>query len=269
MNVNFSQKISIFLDWWLKTPIEGVEGAVFERYYRNYIKSFGPRMQFFYESQSNELMNIVRSFTKQPDVLEIGSGTGTESLWMALNGANVIGIDITEERLQLANKRKKILESKFGIDLNVNFLKKNVLEMSEMRFDVVWMEQAFHHLEPREQVLQKISTLVKSGGYVVISESNAMNPLNQLQLFMRRGFKTIKKFIDADGVEHVYGDERILTANKLKSHLRAHGFEILSIRYYRIFPSGNIFEKLISLEKAWPKILFFAFTHFNIVAKKI
>ena len=226
-------------------------------------------MQYFYQEQTKELLDHIATFAESPKVLEIGSGTGTESLWMAVKGAKVMGVDIKDERLQLARKRQGIIEEQIGQKLDCEFINQNILDLEQKDFDIVWVEQTFHHLEPRAQILAKLSSLVKPGGHIVISESNALNPLNQLQLFLRRGFKTIRTYTDSDGKDHIYGDERILTAKQLSSQLRESGFDITATNHYRIFPSGGFFEKFFVIEKNWPKSWKFAFTHYNIVARKL
>jgi len=269
MTIQINKGIADFLKSWLVLKIDGEEGSTFTLYYTNYIKAFGPRLQYFYNEQTKELLSLIAPSVESLKVLEIGSGTGTESLWMALMGARVLGVDIQDDRLRLARKRQKIIEEQLGRKLDCEFINKNILNLEENDYDIVWIEQAFHHLEPRDEIIYKLSLLVKTGGYIVISESNALNPLTQFQLFMKRGFKTIRTYTDSDGGDHVYGDERILTAKKMSIHLRQNGFDIKNVKHYRIFPSGDFFEWFFFIEKIWPKSWKFAFTHYNIVARKL
>ena len=71
------------------------------------------------------------------------------------------------------------------------------------------MEQAFHHVEPRARVYETIAALLKPEGRVVISEANGWNPLLQLVLFRRRGFRTVIERTTETGERFLYGNERI------------------------------------------------------------
>ena len=186
-----------------------------------------------------------------------------------MDGASVLGVDIQDERLSVARKRKAVLEKQLGKPLDCQFRKMNILESEDPAFDILWLEQAFHHMEPREEVLKKLSSLVVSGGHIVFQEANALSPLMQILLFMRRGFKTIRVYKDEMGQEHLYGDERILTSKQLSKHLEENGFEIVQSSYYRIFPSGKKFDSLSFFEAKLPKLFKFLFTHYNLVARKL
>ena len=50
------------------------------------------------------------------------------------------------------------------------------------------MEQAYHHIEPRK-FSSSIKNLLHKGGYIIISESNALNPLIQLWLLKKEVLK--------------------------------------------------------------------------------
>jgi SAM-dependent methyltransferase len=130
------------------------------------------------------------------------------------------------------------------------------------------MEQAFHHIEPRQEAAKKIASLLKPGGKLIISESNALNPLIQAVLFKQRGFQTIKTATDRHGRSVPYGNERILSARTLARTFAEVGIECESVRYFRAFPSHPIFEKLFWLEKRLPQWMVPLFTHYNYVGIK-
>ena len=47
--------------------------------------------------------------------------------------------------------------------LDVNFECKNLEEMyhHKKQYDIIWLNEAFHHIEPREQFLEMIPNLLK------------------------------------------------------------------------------------------------------------
>ena len=134
---------------------------------------------------------------------------------------------------------------------------------------MIWMEQTFHHLEPREAVLDKIVSLTKPKGYIVVSEVNALNPLMQLQLFLARGTNMYFSHVDEDGKEILIGRERIITARMLKQIFAKRHVFCEKIRYFRVFPNHPVFDKLGQLEKSlsrnWLAPLL---THFNYVGQR-
>ena len=135
---------------------------------------------------------------------------------------------------------------------------------------MIWMEQAFHHLEPRAKVLKQIAKLLRPGGRVVFSEANALNPLLQLQLLRARGFKMFYTVETGRG-KVIYGNERVLSRGSLKRLLRGVGIEHVSSRYYRLFPARAMFEPLFGLERRIPSSFWLApiFTHYNLVGRKV
>jgi len=253
--------------WFVKQRLSQPEQSVLERYYHSFISHFGPYLRKHYASQIHELEEIV---IKRPGcrILEIGCGCGTESIWLGLLGASVLGIDLQRDRLNVANARLEHTKAELNLAPDVEFRMTSVFDtMQSGPFDIVWMEQAFHHIEPRTDFIELLTKLVSPDGTIVISEANAWNPLIQLQLLLQRGFKTVKEYKDKNGISHIYGNERIITAGCLARKLEQVGFTIKSIRYYRIFPNLPWAERFAFIESVVPRWLKPAFTHYNLVAE--
>lgn len=259
-----------FLSVWLTRKLLSSESQnVLDNYYRNFKGLRSPRLRYFYNSQLKEAEELLRSWQK-PRLLEIGVGTGTECLWFALNGADVTGIDVYSRRTKVANERLKVLENCLERTLPCRIETVPLLKFSDQdKFDVIWLEQAFHHLEPRAQVIEAISKLLRPGGYVVLSEANALNPLLQLQLFRIRRFNMFKT-IELDNHNIVIGNERVLSARALERNLARVGVTKKAVRYFRLFPSGKIFEPLFGIERRltspWLAPIY---THYNFVGQKL
>jgi ubiquinone/menaquinone biosynthesis C-methylase UbiE len=210
--------------------------------------------------------------------LDLGCGTGSISLYMACklqDRGKVAGIDIKKDRISCARQRKNVLENETGCKINCEFYEANVLSLpADIKFDLIYLEETFHHLEPRTEIVNKISKLLADNGVLIISEVNAYNPLMQFHLFLKRGFKTIKKKVGEDGKEYLYGNERIVPASVLSKLFVKNNLHVRSIRYLRIFSSR--FAKLIddkdidliSIEKRLSNISFLQpiiSVHYNIM----
>lgn len=267
MTLASPESISEFLAAWLERAwLAPDEERVLRRYYASYVRHFGPYMRRQYAEQTRELIARVQRLSA-PRVLEAGCGCGTESLYMALLGARVLGIDINQDRLGVARSRLAVLGREAGRSLDCAFENRSLFDLEPRGdFDVIWMEQAFHHLEPREQVLKLLPRLLAPNGVVVISEPNAWNPLVQLDFFRKRGFRTVVEYEDAEGQTHLYGNERILPPRRLVRHLRSVGLQPLSLRYFRLFPNLPMADSLSVIESWCPQIVKVPFTHYNLVA---
>jgi len=263
------ESIGDFLARWLREDsLPPEQQRVFDQHYGSYKRSFPSRMRDLYSSQTRELMEIVRSMPGCR-MLEVGSGCGTESLWAAMHGARVLGIDIRDDRVEVARARQGIVERELGSPLDCHFEVRSLLDVEQAEFEVVWLEQAVHHLEPRERALDRIVDLLVPGGHLVVSEANAANPLLQLQLFLRRGWKTVGTLVDAAGREHPYGNERVLRGRTLARELDRRGVYEQSLRHFRVFPNQPVFDRMRGLEKAlerpWLAPLL---THYNYVGRR-
>jgi len=267
-NAFMANDISEFLSVWLDNEMLSSENStVFNRYYRSYKRCFGKYIRYYYRRQTKEIMDIIDKF-KNPSILDVGCGCGTETLWFAyklkdLGGSSVTAIDIDEKMLDTARERQQIIESEIKQDLPVVFSKKSILDLScDVKYDVIWMEQAFHHLEPRDDVLRKLSDLTKPGGYLVFSESNAWSPINQLFLLWHRGFSTVYW---KNGV--MIGNERILTPKALKNNLQKNGFDNVDYQYFRMLPNEKWADYFLYPNAKLP--LAFLYTHYSLIAKKV
>ena len=273
-----------FLNWWFeKRLLTGKALEVFERYYSNYRLGFNGYLRKAWSDRHLELDRELEGIQGKSNmnILDLGCGTGSVSLYIAakLQGkCNVVGVDVNEERIFCARERKKVLERETGLKLGCEFMESNVLSLDEKReFDLIYLEETLHHLEPRSEVIKKVSNLLKSGGVLIISEVNAYNPFMQLHLFKRRGLRTVTKKIGKNGHALMYGVERILTASKVARLFSKYDVRLKSLRYFRIATSklGRFLEKcgidFLNTERVICKmpVLRTVFSvHYNIVFSK-
>ena len=228
------------------------------------------RLRHWYNQQSAEADTIIRS-NPGLRVLEVGVGTGTEFLWWGMLGANATGIDVFQHCVDATAERLEVLQQAIGRELKCSLQTVQITDFEDgAGFDLIWMEQAFHHLEPREEVLKQIAKLLRPGGRVVFSEANALNPLLQLQLLRARGLRMFLT-VETDRGKIIYGNERVLSRGSLKRLLRTVGIEQESSRYYRVFPARPMFEPLFALERQISSHSWLApiFTHYNLVGRKV
>jgi len=110
------------------------------------------------------------------DVLDVGCGGGILSESMALKGANVTGIDLGKELLDVADLH--------GLDsgVSVNYQHISVEELAAQKpasFDCVTCMEMLEHVPDPVSIIDACSSLVKPGGYVFLSTLNR-NPKSYL-----------------------------------------------------------------------------------------
>lgn len=261
--------IGCWLKWWLKQPrISEARQNTLDAYYKSYRKNFSQYIEECYSRQTKEVSQIVRK-RKGACVLEVGCGCGTESLWFGLLGASVIGTDIRKDRLEVAEERLNFMRNNYPFRMDVQFNLSNFFEMDDVpMFDIIWMEQAFHHIEPRENLPYKLNKILKPGGYIVISEANGWNLLLQALLIYRRGFSTVKLFLDEKGHTHIYGNERVTTPGRIRRLFAKVGFTVKSVQYFRVLPNFKSVEEFSWVDKLIPNFMIPLFTHYNVILHK-
>ena len=263
---------SDFLAAWFDLASRLDDGARYalERYYSGYMKHFDSYMRHSYDRRLEPLLNRVQTGTR---VLEVGSGCGSECLYLACLGCDVTGLELNGQRLHAALRRQSLLEELHGSPLPCRFLHGSLfdedLDLGGESFDVVWMEEAFHHLEPRSRVGERIAALVPVGGRVVVAETNALNPLVQLSLLRARGLPKIRTFTDDRGRKHEYGVERVTSARNLARLFEGVGFQTEFVRHERLFPNMGVApQTLMMLERRLDFLPRCAFVHYAYVGRR-
>lgn len=109
-------------------------------------------------------------------ILDVGCGGGLLSEGMAVHGANVVGIDLSEKPLGVA--RLHLLETGQKVD----YRKISVEELAEQmpgEFDAVTCLEMLEHVPNPSSVITACARLVKPGGQVFLSTLNR-NPKSYL-----------------------------------------------------------------------------------------
>ena len=88
---------------------------------------------------------------KGKKILEIGAGTGASTVALAEQGAQVVGIDVSERALAVGRERSKL----YGVD--AEFALGNAAEMSAVignrQFDCIIYFAVLEHMTPEERLL--------------------------------------------------------------------------------------------------------------------
>jgi len=104
---------------------------------------------------------------KGKKVLDLGCGTGRNSVKIAEKGAEVIGIDLSKEMLEIAREKAE----KFN--LNIQFIEQDFsdkIKFKSEKFDVIICDLVFGHLKDTFPVIKEMKRVLKKRGIIVITD---------------------------------------------------------------------------------------------------
>ncbi len=115
-------------------------------------------------------------------ILDVATGTGDQALAFAKKGFDVMGVDITEAMLKIANKKNKFGNAKFQP------ADATALPFQNGSFDVSTISFALHDmpLAIREKVLREMTRVTRPGGSVMIVDYSL--PGNKIGAFLAYRF---------------------------------------------------------------------------------
>lgn len=143
-------------------------------------------------------------------VLDVGCGVGTISLYLAVEGAQVTGIDISHRAINIADQARKDIGLK-----NAVFIHGEVTSQPK-RYDVITCFEVVEHVANDRAFVKKLYINLKPGGKLVLTTPSEKN------LLYRLGFYT--KF------DQEVGHLRRYTQARLSAVLEKTGFTILQTR---------------------------------------
>jgi 2-polyprenyl-3-methyl-5-hydroxy-6-metoxy-1,4-benzoquinol methylase len=147
--------------------------------------------------------------------LEIGCGTGKNTLWLASRAQQVTAVDLTQEMIEKAKLKVQTP--------NVSFKIADILEdwnFTTQQYDLATFSLVLEHIQNLDLIFEKLKAVVKDNGYVYISE---LHPFKQYAGSKARfDIGNGEQFLDCF-IHHVSDFTNI--ASK-------HGFKILLIQEY-------------------------------------
>lgn len=162
--------------------------------------------------------------------LEIGCGTGKNTVWLVEKAATVTAVDLSEEMLSKA--KEKITGS------NVSFVQADIMQpwtFATGAYDLVGFSLVLEHIEELQPVFANAAAVLNPGGYLYLSE---LHPFKQYNGSKAR-FETAKGTQVVTCFNHHISD--FISAAKTT------GFELITLTEYFDDVDSNNLPRLLTL----------------------
>jgi ubiquinone/menaquinone biosynthesis C-methylase UbiE len=200
---------------------------------------FGERAEFYTTSSAHTdpfiLEKLVRLSNPNPEwrVLDIATGTGHTAFAFSPFVKSIIGIDLTPEMLEEAEKIKKQMNF-----TNLEFRQGNVhsLTFPAEYFDLITCRRAFHHFQNQNLALQEMRRVLKPNGILLIDDRSVPED-NEIDQIMN----SLDKLHDESHIREYSTKEWNIMLNN-------NGFKVLSSESYNKFRPLSAFTSQVNPE---------------------
>jgi len=153
------------------------------------------------------------------DVLDVGCGGGILSEAMAREGARVVGIDLAEAALEVAELHA--LDAAVKVDYRLQSAE-DLARATPASFDVVTCMEMLEHVPEPGQVVDALARLLRPGGHLFVSTINRTPKAFLLAIV---GAEYVLRMLPRGTHEY----ERFIRPSELDAWARAAGFELAAI----------------------------------------
>lgn len=204
----------------------------------NYISNF-PELYFTYKCGDLVVAKTKKYLKRGSNVLDYGCGTGFLIPHLLKSGANVMGLDFSEESIRSVNDR-------FTGEGNFKgaFTKEQLIE-KHAHFDVIFLLEVIEHLNDKylEEVFNDLKYFLKKDGVCIITTPNDE--------------KLEDNYIFCPQCEHVFHKWQHMSSwdkNKLRTYVENRGLKIVEL-YKAYFEASFKKDKFLFMKHVVKKIL--------------
>lgn len=218
----------------LQTVINEEKIASNKRFYsitrgsRNYIKSW-----------------LLKRIFSGKKFLDYCCGRGRMSIFLAKNGAEVIGIDISDVSIKKA--KEEAIKQELKDRPTFLLMDGEKLEFPDNTFDVIICSGVLHHLDINKAYLE-LARVLKSDGEIICDEPLSYNPIFQLYRKLTPHLRTKWE------MEHILNKKAINLAQQYFNKIEIRMFHLATLLAvpFRHFPFFNL---MLSFSEAIDSIL--------------
>ncbi|MDQ3905471.1 MAG: methyltransferase domain-containing protein [Actinomycetota bacterium] len=165
--------------------------------------------------------------THSGTLLEVGCGTATHLLALAVEFTHAIGTDLAPEMVKVARRHAERSPWRDRISIRVDPAEE-LATIDSSSIDVVLCVGAFEHMLEKERVLRQVHRVLRPAGRFI-------------SLTPHGGYCWYRHIAPALGIDvrHLSTDH-FLTAGELRTLLHGAGLRIADCRYWRFVPRGDL-----------------------------
>ncbi|MEA3505496.1 MAG: class I SAM-dependent methyltransferase [Bacteroidota bacterium] len=174
-----------------------------------------PMGKFVDDIQTKKILEMF-PFKKGITVLDVGCGTGNYSIKLASMGCDVVGIDVSDNMLKIAQQKAK------KQNLDINFINMDILKhtLKKESFDVVVSVTAFEFISNIAEAYKQIKKLVKPEGHILVGTIHKESPWGELyaseyfqknSIFAYANLKTVNDLENLDKTSLIKIEETLFT----------------------------------------------------------
>ena len=161
------------------------EKEIFVEYYGSAKKR--EELAWHHKDPTGLLPKIVEQTEKPGKALDMGCGTGVDSVFLASRGWEVTCLDFMEEAIQMTKERAE------ENNVSLNAVQADIIDWQcDEKFDLLVDAGLMHNMR-RERILtyrDKISHLLKPGGHFMLAHWESMNDDDRLNAGPRRSTRS-------------------------------------------------------------------------------
>ena len=196
-----------------------------------------------FENQTNILKRYLS--LKNAKVLDIGCGGGLFLSLLKQEGAEVIGIELSDSRAQYAKTKHNLEIYKHPIESE--FWQKG----RAVHFDAVTLWDVIEHVNYPFQTLQSAVNVVRGGGLLLIDTPCRDSFYHQFgALTYRLSGGRFPTFLNAMYSSHLFGHKQIFSTQEMKELFESVGLEVIDLHKFHelSFPYDFYLRKLFKSE---------------------
>lgn len=188
----------------------------------------GNNIGYFYSFENRRIQSlklITEVLKPGATILDVAAAQGNFSLWLAERGFRVTWNDL---RTDLADYTR--LKYEFG---EIEYLPGNIFELTvDEQFDCVLIMEVIEHVAHPDEFLCKIFSMVKPGGYVVMTTPNGRYIMNTLPRFSdckdTKSFEAVQFGPSSDGHIFLLWPDEVISLAEQAGFVVEHASQITS-----------------------------------------
>lgn len=183
---------------------------------------------------------------REAKVLDIGCGGGLFLSLLGQEGAQVMGIELSDSRARYAATRHGLTVYKHPIESDF------WQETFRDHFDAVTLWDVIEHVNFPRQTLQSAANVLKPGGLLLIDTPSRDSFYHQVgELTYRLSGGRFPTFLNAMYSSHRFGHKQIFSTREMKELFTSCGLEIVRLEKFHelSFPYDFYLRKLLHSEK--------------------